>query len=275
MLEWATVKEHRAADITLLCDEHHRQAGTLISNEQIASANRSPRNLQSGESKYLQLVYEGNECDVRLGRTKFQVIGQPPYFVPLLIDRMDMVGFSFEAGRLLLILKIYDEYNQPILQVINNELVYAASAWDVTFQGRILTIRDAPRAITVEIEFEPPKGGWIRQGLFRYNGLSVAVTENDTIFFDAELKPRLHLVIGELATNGAGFVIGDRPPGVACGAHVQKIKRTSYTASEVLAAARQARKQAEVESARWSDIHSEVPPTFSVQRSPLLPPPGA
>ena len=52
LLGWANVHRHLAGEITLLCDQHHREKGAgLLPNEVIIEANRIPHNLKTGVSK--------------------------------------------------------------------------------------------------------------------------------------------------------------------------------------------------------------------------------
>ncbi|MGU5889575.1 hypothetical protein, partial [Aeromonas hydrophila] len=52
MEEWANVKRHVAEEITLLCDQHHREkTGGLLPKEVVRDANKNPFNLRKGVSQ--------------------------------------------------------------------------------------------------------------------------------------------------------------------------------------------------------------------------------
>lgn len=58
MEEWAIVKRHVADEITLLCDQHHREkTGGLLPVEVVRAANKSPFNLKEGNSKPYNLHF--------------------------------------------------------------------------------------------------------------------------------------------------------------------------------------------------------------------------
>jgi hypothetical protein len=55
MLGWANVQRHVAEEITLLCDQHHREStGGLLPIEAVREANSNPFNLRAGVSKTLR-----------------------------------------------------------------------------------------------------------------------------------------------------------------------------------------------------------------------------
>jgi hypothetical protein len=57
MLGWANVQRHVAAEITLLCDKHHREkTGGLLPLAAVQAADQDPHNLRSGMSAPYSLV---------------------------------------------------------------------------------------------------------------------------------------------------------------------------------------------------------------------------
>lgn len=72
MAEWAEVKRHVAEEITLLCDQHHREkTGGLLPKEVVAEANANPFNLRAGVSKPYNLHFSGKEACVEIGGNSF------------------------------------------------------------------------------------------------------------------------------------------------------------------------------------------------------------
>ena len=62
LLGWANVKRHVAEEITLLCDQHHREkTAGLLPIEKVREANKMPHNLREGVSKPYDLHYSGVE----------------------------------------------------------------------------------------------------------------------------------------------------------------------------------------------------------------------
>jgi hypothetical protein len=75
LLGWANVQRHLAEEITLLCDQHHREKGAgLLPNEVIIEANRRPHNLKTGVSKPYDLHYSGSECEIVMGGNCFKAV---------------------------------------------------------------------------------------------------------------------------------------------------------------------------------------------------------
>jgi len=96
MLGWANVKQHVAEDITLLCDQHHREkTGGLLPEKEVAQANADPYNLRQGVSKPYDLHYSGTECEALVGSNRFttQDEGYGTIMVPISVDGIPVVGF--------------------------------------------------------------------------------------------------------------------------------------------------------------------------------------
>src|SRR5215470_1873155 len=59
MLGWANVERHEAAEITLLCDQHHRErTNGLLPIEAVKQANTDPINFKTGLAKPYDLHFE-------------------------------------------------------------------------------------------------------------------------------------------------------------------------------------------------------------------------
>lgn len=173
---WANVHEHVAEDITLLCDNHHRQADGLLPTYEIIEANRNPHNLKQGQSSQHKLYFRGKHCHFVLGNVGF---ANPPgnQLTVLSVDGHTLLGFTIEDEHLLLTLNLYDWSNNLILKIINNQLCYSVTPWDITFIGRTLTIREKTRKFLIEIEFTPPYAVLITKGRFIYNGAEILITK--------------------------------------------------------------------------------------------------
>src|SRR5688500_9951585 len=83
--EWAKFKRHNAADIVLLCNNHHREAGArLLPEKEIRNARLHPYNGNKDRSTDLSLWYGGDTCIVKLGNCRFTAFsGAPLHFIPL------------------------------------------------------------------------------------------------------------------------------------------------------------------------------------------------
>lgn len=178
MLGWSVVKRHVAEEITLLCDQHHREkTAGLMPLESVMEANASPFNLRSGVSKPYDLHFTGDSCQVEIGGNTFEAQdgGYGSAMAALVVDDVPMVGFVMGDGHLLLHVNLFDEANQLILRIANNRLVYSTSPWDIRLIGRRLEIREGMGKFLIQIDFKVPNRVVVSKGRFLHNGVEVVV----------------------------------------------------------------------------------------------------
>lgn len=184
LLGWANVRRHVADEITLLCDQHHREKGAgLLPAEVIVEANKYSYNRKTGISKPYDLHYSGNECEIVMGGNSFRTAngGYGTLLLPVSVDGTPLLAFILGDGHLLLNVNVFDEYNQLVLQINNNQLVQFASPWDIQLVGRNLLIREAERKILIDITFEPPERIVINRGRFLRNGVEILIRRDRVI----------------------------------------------------------------------------------------------
>ena len=209
LLGWAKVHRHVAAEITLLCDQHHRERGSgLLPLSAVETANRNPYNLRAGTSKPYDLHFTGNECEVTIGGNSFSASdgGYGTKLLPVSVDGTPLLEFVLGDGHLMLSLNIFDEFNRLILQIQNNQLVQSANPWDIRFVGQNLVVREAVRRILVDITFLPPNQIKIQRGRFLRNGVEILIHPNRIV----------------IANNGAEFsgnCTSGLPGGILVGPH--------------------------------------------------------
>jgi hypothetical protein len=156
MLGWATVQRHVADEMTLLCDKHQRERRNgLLPISDVQAANQDPFNRKSGSSAPYALHYSGDHCEVDIGSN---VLTAPMMsdLVAVQVDGEPLVAFRFEDGHYLLNMLLFNEANEPVLQILDNELIYSAEPWDIELVGTRLTVRVAAGKIFIDIVFEPP-----------------------------------------------------------------------------------------------------------------------
>jgi len=178
MEEWAQVKRHVADEITLLCDQHHREkTGKLLPKEVVREANLNPYNLRKGVSKPYDFHFSGTTAEIEIGGNSFtcEDHGNGIAIAPIFIDGQPLVSLVLQDGHLLLNIVVFDEFNIPILHINNNQLLYSVEPWDIQLVGTKLTIREGHRKILIEIEFLPPDKVKINRGRFLRNGVEVLV----------------------------------------------------------------------------------------------------
>lgn len=186
MEEWAIVKRHVADEITLLCDQHHKEkTAKLLPKEKVFEANNNPYNLQNGVSKPYNMHYYGNNAEVEYGNNKFSLqynnSDRQIQMVPLMIDNIPLIYITLLEGHYLLNLILFDKYNKPILQIKDNQLFYMVDTWDIKMVGSTLTINQASRDILIQISFQPPSKIIIVKGKFLLNGVEVLISSENIL----------------------------------------------------------------------------------------------
>jgi hypothetical protein len=182
LLGFAKVKRHVDKEITLLCDQHHREKTSgLLPIDTVLEANAHPYNLRNGVSKPYDLHFSGINCDVILGNNLFysRYMGYGTVMVPVSVDNISLIRFTLGDKHLLLTMNIFDESNKPVLQIDENQLVYSTSPWDVEFVGRNLIIREARSNILIDFLFEPPNRIQINRGRLLYNGAEIVINPDN------------------------------------------------------------------------------------------------
>jgi trigger factor len=209
LLGWAKVQRHVADEITLLCDQHHREkTGGLLPDSAVLQANAAPFNRRSGAPRPYDLHFSGSACEIDVGGNSFGLnsLGADAVLVPISIDGTPILAFILQDGHLLLNLVFFDEYNQLVLHIKNNQLLFATSPWDIQLVGQNLVIREAARRILVDITFDVPNAIRIRRARMLRNGVELVVWPDRVV----------------LANNGAEFAgnsMMNCPIGFAIGPH--------------------------------------------------------
>ena len=178
MLGWTNVHRHVADELTLLCYQHqYERTHELLPIDDVERANLDPYNLREGVSKPYTLHFSGPNCIADIGKNvfSFRDDGSNPAFVAFAIDEESIISFRLDNDHWLLNLNVYDKNDDLILLIVDNELIYSISPWDIELVGRNLIIREAQRKILVDILFEPPSKIKIQRGHFFHNGIEVEI----------------------------------------------------------------------------------------------------
>ena len=174
MIEYSIVNEHKAENLTLLCDKHHREkTNKLLSLEQVIEANKSPYNIINGQNSPYLLNFAGTDFSVILGDVRQSVPNVNPendFIIPFLVNNKKLISFEIISGKLFFNLILLDTENNLILKIVENELVYNAEQWDIEFIGRRLKIRTGLGKIIFDIEFLIPNSVQIYKAEFNCDG---------------------------------------------------------------------------------------------------------
>jgi trigger factor len=208
MMGWAKVQRHVADEMTLLCDQHQRErTNGLLPISDVQAHNQNPVNRRSGSSAPYNLHYSGDYCEVDIGSN---VLTAPMMsdLVAVQVDGEPLVGFRFEDDHYLLNVLLFNEVNEPVLQILDNELIYSAEPWDIELVGTRLTVRAAARKIFIDIVFEPPATVRFLRGRLLLNGIELYIQPTFILLVNTgEL-------IGQLKASGHSTTRGFRDLGL-------------------------------------------------------------
>ncbi|MFE9398370.1 hypothetical protein [Streptomyces flavidovirens] len=183
MEEYSIVRGHSAANLTLLCPEHHSEKTRgLRTRAQVERANADPFNRRNRNSSPYLLAYEGGVSRVSVGSNEFiHDIGEI-YHEPVVVNGKPVLQVRTESGRLLMRASFSDSSGSTILTIEDNELWYNTDLWDVQFVANRLVLREAGRRIIAKVVFDPPGGLTVERALFSHDGLTVRVTPKEILF---------------------------------------------------------------------------------------------
>jgi hypothetical protein len=220
LIPFSEVGEHDPENLLLLCSQHHTEKTRgLLPVEVITEANASPYNRRTGVSSPQALRYVGDGCEAIIGSNRhiWPRLDDGMLTAPLLVDDTPLVLFRAEDGHLLLTVQLFDEQNDMLLQIVDNELVFSVAPWDVEFSGRELTVRAGRRQIFVRIAFDPSDARiTIDRGHIWRNGYEFEIHPDRVVF-----HPGNGTLSENTATNSlAGVIAGDTPEGVGGFIHI-------------------------------------------------------
>ena len=223
LIGWAETHTHDSGEITLLCNTHHREKTSgLLPIEDVVRANEDPLNLRSGTSKPYALHFSGSTCTIDIGSNVFDAEdpGSGMSMVALAIDLTPLVGFDLMDGHLFLNLNVFDENNELMLSILQNQLIYSISPWDIELVGKRLQVRERPRHFLLDILFDPPNLVRIERARFLRNGVEVFVRPEEV-----RLSNGWTYHHNWFHGLNAGIVIGVGEPPGACAVRITGVGR--------------------------------------------------
>lgn len=231
---WANVQRHVAEEITLLCDQHHREKTVgLLPLNVVREADKNPHNKRSGTSKPYTFFFSGDEVVVEIGGNTFVTkdSGYGTAMIPLGIDNVPVLGFVIADSHLLLNLVIFDEMNRLILHIRNNEMVYKTGVWDISFIGTRLIIREGLRKLLIEVDFQTPNKVIVKRGRFLLNGVEVLIRPGHLMIVNTA-----NIFSGMYAENCVGgLLLGSWDGSTPSAVHMDGIPRYGWDRAAALA----------------------------------------
>jgi hypothetical protein len=235
MVPYSECPEHVAANITLLCDAHHKEAtNRLLTVEQITQANLTPYNLQHGVSSPYGLHFQGTAFDCVIGGNRFSSKlrdrERATGAIAISVDDIDLVWFRIDSsGRLFFNATVFDQNNLPLLLIRENALAYRIDTWDIEFKTRTLTVREAARKILLEIEFIPPHEVAIHRARLLCNGVEILVRKSHVFVVNSGVL----LVRCKSLNCEVGLQLGRNERGLAAGFGAETISRYHMPPAEL------------------------------------------
>jgi hypothetical protein len=166
------------------------------------------------------LHFSGEVCEVLIGNSRFSanIASKTRVLIPVMVDDVVLIGFSFEDVQLLLHVTLF---NETVLVITRNELVYFMTPWDIEITGKTISIREKRRKFLVKMTFEPPNRVIIERARLLCNGVELLV------FSDHMLLTNNNTLISEwTGTNvQAGLVLGTCSIRIGAMAHFSGIPR--------------------------------------------------
>lgn len=203
--------EHSPAGMALLCGNHQLdRTAERLSVEDVRRARANPFN------KDHDAVWPSHFSNAHLALNLFGNIVQGPS-VGFAINEQVVFGMKApeRAGEVWLFTGSFcDPSGKETLRFVDNEILTKRGAWDVTFEGKNLTVRNGPRSIVAQVSFRP------EQNVIELSRLEMRLANNHylkgTPTGISISGPELQLVIdgisGSYAT-GSAFSYGPAPTG--------------------------------------------------------------
>lgn len=196
IVEWADEQHFRTEDMMVLCPNHHDQAtkGAMPEAEQ-RSFKANPVNIRRGFARG-ELAVKQDYCAANFG--SITVVGEGTF---LRIDGEDILGFHIDSGGLQISVRLFDEHDQLLMEVVRNEWISGNPLpWDIESDWQTLTLRERARKISLALNGKaiPLE---VRAELWR--GGKRVVLDRNGILIDA--KPGKNTQFSELAFVGMRF----------------------------------------------------------------------
>ncbi len=221
---FAEATRHDPSGITLLCGRcHDRAERGIISVAQVSEANLSPWCKQSGYSRDLLFIGDGN-IPVRFGSSRVRAA------TVVMFDDNVIFGLSRPEelrGPLRLNAVITDEGEAELLRIVDSEWQIGIERYDIRTAGDTLTVNDAPGDIVLEMSLAAGAEIQIRRLRMKYRGFSIAADNSSFTLVAPDgatfkhvsdviadvgiwMKSTGHALIGAGANGGAAVRVGGR-----------------------------------------------------------------
>jgi len=208
IVPYSKTREHSANNITLLCQNHHRdKTNGRISMEFIIQKNKNPFNSSRSKTAGHRLHIGGARLKAIIGSDRYvqdmDQIGSR--FDAITLEGIPLIYFEFEEGSILIGATLYDKDRNVSLIIEKGEIQASTGSWDFESSGTSFIIRSAPRNIDVVVDIQEDTISITRCYLYSRN-LAIKIDESDMIV----VGPNFEMSVGGnyLENNGSGFSFG-------------------------------------------------------------------
>ena len=157
---FAEAMVHDPSNIALLCPQcHGKVTAGFWTKDRVAAAIAAPCSKQQGFSSE---IFELGKSHPTVG---FGGVAIRNCEVPILVHDLPPfeVQTAEEAGApFRLSAYFFTSTGVPSLEIHSNEWFAHATNWDVEVTGRVITVRDAPGHVSLQLEANPPTGLTVR-----------------------------------------------------------------------------------------------------------------
>jgi hypothetical protein len=178
IIDYSEVLEHDVDNLTLLCPTHHQDKSSgRLSRQRVQRATANPYNAGQNFTSLKDAYYDSDIFRVEVGDVTMEANLASHGLLrvdAINVDGGTVIGVRRSGSDFTLWLRICDESNQPIVDVRAGECKLATSPWDITYEGRMLRIRSAPRQIVLALELAPDLLR-VHRGMFWVNGYSFEI----------------------------------------------------------------------------------------------------
>jgi hypothetical protein len=197
--EYKDAKTHNADGICLLCGtDHQKVTSGIISKGQVANQYKNPIALSKGYANdYLNL---NSKFFVAIGRVLFTETGNL-----LSVDGVNLLSItqSTASEPMKLNAKFFDDKNNLILEIKNNEMLGYTTNWDIEQKGTHTIFRRKKGEIVLQINIIPPDVIEIERINMMYKSAKIYTDSNNgRIFIQSKNGGLVDLFKGQIITEG-------------------------------------------------------------------------
>ena len=157
IFDYSENREHDPSNITLLCGSHHDQKTRhLLPRDRVVAANQNPAAITNPELVRERLSFSSPQTSFLIATNRFgtQLSNGDTYTV-FAVNDMTPFTITLENGITLISLVMTDETGRVLLQIDKNEIIFMPSSGDIEVIGSVITIRESPRKIVLQLELNP------------------------------------------------------------------------------------------------------------------------